>query len=202
MRTWNTNPLTFNSVAEATPAAPGATATLERQMTLTAVWNGGDADGDGIDNGEELALGTSPFEFDTDRDGIPDAEEVMLGVSDPTKADTDGDGLRDDLERTQGTEPNDPDWDKDGLLDGHEVLRYQTDPKNADTDGDGVSDGDEVRAGTDPLQANAQFVTPVVSPGFTIRATLHASDLIAPNILATRTPRPTPAATSTPEPTP
>ncbi|MBS0658742.1 MAG: hypothetical protein JSR82_10920 [Verrucomicrobia bacterium] len=41
-----------------------------------------DADGDGLTNAQELALGTNPFAIDSDGDGFNDATEVMAG-SDP-----------------------------------------------------------------------------------------------------------------------
>jgi len=39
----------------------------------------GDADGDGLSNAEELALGTNPRDNDTDKDGWPDGLEVQFG---------------------------------------------------------------------------------------------------------------------------
>ena len=40
----------------------------------------GDADGDGLDNGDELALGTDPLMRDTDGDGLSDGKEVSYGL--------------------------------------------------------------------------------------------------------------------------
>jgi thiol-disulfide isomerase/thioredoxin len=88
---------------------------------------GGDADGDGLKNGEEEDLGLDPDNADSDDDGLDDGEEVDMG-SDPLAPDTDG----------------------DGLLDGDEVD-LGTDVDNADTDGDGYNDHDEDYEGTDPL---------------------------------------------------
>ena len=45
----------------------------------------GDADGDGLTDGEELALGTDPQDADSDNDGWSDGEEVSLGTN-PTYA--------------------------------------------------------------------------------------------------------------------
>ena len=86
----------------------------------------GDADGDGLTDAEEAALGTRPGHFDTDGDGIGDGDEVAQGT-DPLRADT----------------------DMDGLTDGEEA-EHATDPNDADSDDDGVGDAEEVAAGTDP----------------------------------------------------
>ncbi|WP_455903663.1 DUF4215 domain-containing protein [Microbacterium sp.] len=131
---------------------------------------GGDADEDGLTNGEELDLGTDPRLADTDGDGVDDGVEVngesgtdpvnpdsdMDGLCDGGNAitdvceageDTDGNGIVDDGE----TDPMDDDSDDDDLLDGDEVERG-TDPLDEDSDDGGVHDGDEVnRDGTDPL---------------------------------------------------
>lgn len=62
----------------------------------------GDADGDGLNNGDEMAAGTDPFNWDTDRDGYGDGEEVGVGTDplnrnvrppySPGFGDLDGDG--------------------------------------------------------------------------------------------------------------
>lgn len=44
----------------------------------------GDADGDGLDNTQELALGTSPTAVDTDGDGLTDYVEAILIGTDPS----------------------------------------------------------------------------------------------------------------------
>ncbi len=108
-----------------------------------------DTDGDGLEDGVEVLLGTDPLNPDTDGDGLDDGLEVLLGT-DPLDPDTDGDGLSDGLEVFFGTDPLDPDTDGDGLSDGEEVF-FGTDPLNPDTDGDGLDDGVEVLLGTDPL---------------------------------------------------
>ncbi|MCB9745508.1 MAG: putative metal-binding motif-containing protein [Alphaproteobacteria bacterium] len=85
-----------------------------------------DDDGDGLSNGEELALGTDPDDADSDDDGVPDGAEV----GDPeAPADTDGDGDIDAL---------DPDDDGDGIDTWVEVGDAPLDP--VDTDGDGAPD--------------------------------------------------------------
>ena len=96
----------------------------------------GDADGDGLSDAEEEALGTDPTLADSDVDGLPDGAEKR-GGTDPTSGDTDSDGLGDGEE----------DKNKDGKVEAGE-----TDPQKADTDGGGVNDGAEVKYGMDPLK--------------------------------------------------
>ncbi|MCJ7780551.1 MAG: thrombospondin type 3 repeat-containing protein, partial [Acidimicrobiia bacterium] len=82
-----------------------------------------DSDGDGLNDGEEIAIGTNPDDWDTDNDGRNDWHEVTGGGPIPT-------------------DPFDPDTDDDGLLDSAEVFGTNpTNPLNADTDGDGLCDG-------------------------------------------------------------
>ncbi len=108
-----------------------------------------DADGDGLGNADEQALGMDPLDADTDDDGLGDGQEVQ------PKDDFDGDGV-----------PNgqDPDSDGDGLPDGLEAgvtspgvgtdvskghFKPDSDPSSKtnllakDSDGDGLSDGVE-----------------------------------------------------------
>ncbi len=111
-----------------------------------------DSDDDGLPDGEEIALGTDPFDPDTDDDGLTDGDEVNIHGTDPLDPDTDDDGLTDgDEVNIHGTDPLDPDTDDDGLIDGDEIA-LGTDPFDPDTDDDGLTDGDEVHVyGTDPL---------------------------------------------------
>jgi hypothetical protein len=82
-----------------------------------------DADGDGLLDGEEVAIGTDPSNWDTDGDGRNDWHEVNGGGPIPT-------------------DPFDPDTDDDGLLDSAEVFGSNpTNPVNCDTDSDGLCDG-------------------------------------------------------------
>ena len=70
-----------------------------------------DSDGDGLNDGEEAALGTDPNDPDSDDDGLSDGEEVRMQIlngtscPDPLDADSDGDGLSDGLEVDLGTNP-------------------------------------------------------------------------------------------------
>jgi Bacterial TSP3 repeat len=108
-----------------------------------------DADGDGLGDAEELALGTDPADADSDDDGLRDGGEPNWG------ADSDGDGL---------INARDADSDNDRIFDGTEagvvtagpgtavgrgVFRPDADPTTttspllADSDGGGVADGSE-----------------------------------------------------------
>ena len=101
-----------------------------------------DSDGDGLNDGEEIAIGTNPDDCDTDDDGRNDWHEVTGGGPIPT-------------------DPFDPDTDDDGLLDSAEVFGSNpTNPVNADTDGDGLCDGG---AGT-PWMMTPGDVRVVVNP--------------------------------------
>ena len=126
--------------------------------------SGGDTDGDGLTDEEELVIGTDPNDPDTDNDGLSDGEEVIVVGTDPLNPDTDGEGLSDGEEvNNTGTDPVDPDTDDDGLTDFEEVVgpdgvpgTYdETDPNNPDSDGDGLEDGEELAVyNTDPNDAD------------------------------------------------
>ncbi len=70
-----------------------------------------DADGDGISNEAEIAMGTNPTASDSDRDRMPDGWEISWGF-DPLKddawVDSDGDRLTNLEEFEFGTDPTDP----------------------------------------------------------------------------------------------
>ena len=120
-----------------------------------------DGDSDGLQDWQELQIGTSPAVADSDGDGVTDGDEVNgPNPSDPLVSDSDGDGLNDGVE-TLGQNPTDPknsDTDGDGLSDGQEDANHngrvdalETDPNKADSDGGGTSDGVEVLSGYNPL---------------------------------------------------
>jgi uncharacterized repeat protein (TIGR02543 family) len=93
-----------------------------------------DADGDGLNDGQEQTAGTSPTNADTDGDGLSDGQEINLTGTNPKLADTNGDGINDAAS----------DQDGDGLSNLVEIATHGTDPLKADTDGDGLSDGAEL----------------------------------------------------------
>ena len=140
----------------------GATANLGDVPTVTVrvLPASGDEDGDGIDNGTEISIGTDPLVFDSDQD-------------------PDGDGLSNLQEVHRGTNAHDADSDDDGLSDGDEV-RIGTDPLNPDTDGDTMPDGIEVAAGLDPL-ADDSAGDPDGDQIPNIREIRYGSDPFVPN---------------------
>ena len=93
----------------------------------------GDLDGDGLSNGQEVSLGTSPINPDSDDDKLPDGFEHTNGL-DPTVAidlnglaDSDNDGIPNIFEQYLGTNPNDgsdggSDADGDGYINRVEYL--------------------------------------------------------------------------------
>jgi hypothetical protein len=101
-----------------------------------------DSDGDGLWDGEEVALGTDMLNRDTDGDGLYDGREVHIWDTDPLVYDTDGDGLSDGAEvMTYGTDPLEANTDGDQVDDGTEVNSWGSNPLDPDSDGDGIEDG-------------------------------------------------------------
>lgn len=128
-----------------------------------------DDDSDGLNNQEELELGTDPYNPDSDNDGLYDREEVRIWGTNPLDPDSDNDDIYDGIEISNGfnplgegklpglenfnieeIDPNTLDNDNDGLSNAEEVV-YGTDLNNPDTDGDGYLDGIEVENGYNPL---------------------------------------------------
>lgn len=130
-----------------------------------------DADGDGMDDGWELANGLDITLDDSlgdaafDNDGLTNLQEFIAGT-DPNLPDTDADGINDADELDGSGNAFDAmvtnavvaDSDGDGILDGTEVSSgngFITNPNNADTDGDAENDAIEIAAGTDPLDGTS-----------------------------------------------
>src|SRR6266571_5411237 len=81
----------------------GAAEYLQIQVTVHTLPNRADTDADGLNDSEEMNLGsdgfrTDPWKADTDGDTLPDTEYTTRGTS-PVLADTDRDGVRDDVDR-------------------------------------------------------------------------------------------------------
>ena len=77
-----------------------------------------------VDDPENLPpFGVVTFDIptDSDGDGVSDGDEIAMGL-DPDNPDTDGDGLTDGQEIHGCTDPKNPDTDGDGYGDGEEVL--------------------------------------------------------------------------------
>ncbi|MEK7528298.1 MAG: hypothetical protein AAB592_00855 [Patescibacteria group bacterium] len=140
-----------------------------------------DSDGDGLDDAEEVSLGSDPLGFDTDSDGIPDSIDPNPTVSDDIRSlDANGNGLPDDVddrvEETYQITITDgiQDTDGDGLSDTYEVI-IGTNPTVSDTDGDGTSDGEEVLdfgsdatdASSDPTKIDSIYIANL-RDGYTI----------------------------------
>ena len=68
-----------------------------------------DSDGDGLNECEEMTIGTDPFDFDTDGDGIPDSTEILYSLNplnDDAKTDSNGDGLTNIMNLGKGLNPS------------------------------------------------------------------------------------------------
>ncbi|MEM7209908.1 MAG: OmpA family protein [Pseudomonadota bacterium] len=137
---------------------PGDTLTVSYDDQLDADGNsvtttasgsvGGDADGDGVLDDEEIINGTDPNNPDSDGDGIPDGTENSDtdgdGINDGIEQDADGDGVDDATEA--GPDPQNPvDSDNDGTpdfidLDSDNDGIADVIEGNNDTDGDGIPD--------------------------------------------------------------
>ncbi len=68
-----------------------------------------DSDGDSLNECEEQALGTDPYDFDTDGDSIPDSLEWIYGFNplrDDSKIDSNGDGLSNVIHFAAGVPAN------------------------------------------------------------------------------------------------
>lgn len=105
-----------------------------------------DPDHDGLTNRRECELGTDPFQPDSDGDGLDDGWEVAHGfdprthngqtprTDDDPGVDPDGDGLTNRQECEWGTSPSVRDTDGDGVDDGTEITQ-NSDPADAADEG-------------------------------------------------------------------
>ncbi|MDY6050482.1 MAG: YPDG domain-containing protein [Corynebacterium sp.] len=132
-----------------------------------------DADGDGVNNDDELLVGTNPLDpettdgtpdgsIDTDQDKASNASESLV-IDGPVPGATPEDKLAHPGKTDGGTDVN-PDadgiWDlidgKGGDVDGDGIPNAE-DP---DADGDGVNNDDEELVGTNPLKPETTPGTP------------------------------------------
>jgi uncharacterized repeat protein (TIGR02543 family) len=104
-----------------------------------------DADGDGLNDGQEQTAKTNALVADTDGDGLKDGAEINLTQTNPLSTDSDADTISDANE----------DPDADGLSNLLEVNTHGTNPRVADTDGDSYSDSYEVNNSSNPLVASS-----------------------------------------------
>lgn len=86
--------------------------------SITAQNGSGDPDNDGANNAQEQAADTNPKLRDTDGDGLDDGTEIAGNFSDPKKEDTDDDGVGDALEFAAGTNARDGGAVPSAFLDG------------------------------------------------------------------------------------
>ena len=96
-----------------------------------------DLDNDGIDNENEIKMGTNPILSDTDDDGLTDYEEVYTYNTDPLVSDTDNDELDDGDDVALKLDPLVSDTDGNGIIDGKE---YVTQSVNDDRYEDNIRD--------------------------------------------------------------
>lgn len=131
--TWPANASTTGRLAfELQPAGEPNETLDNRTLPVTVLTEGGDNDGDGLTNEEELKLGLDPLDADMDADGLTDGTEINDYSTSPTSADTDGDGVRDGKE-----------------------VEIGSDPIEADSDGDGLADDTELAIGTNPTSSRS-----------------------------------------------
>ncbi len=64
-----------------------------------------DNDSDGLDDSEEIVVGSNLWKSDSDGDGLGDYDEVRTHGTSPVLADSDADGMNDDRELIAGTSP-------------------------------------------------------------------------------------------------
>ena len=87
-------------VSDNAGADTGVIEYLQIQLTVHTLPNRADTDGDGLNDSEEINLGsdgfaTDPWKVDTDADGWSDGYETLTKGTNPLAWDTDGDGVRD-----------------------------------------------------------------------------------------------------------
>ncbi|MCB9689004.1 MAG: VCBS repeat-containing protein [Alphaproteobacteria bacterium] len=173
--------------------APDVVVAARRGIVLLPSPGYPDADGDGLSDATEAALGTDPSLADTDGDGLPDWQEAVGGL-DPTDADTDGGGLQDGSEITEGRDPGNrgDDWENLPQI----APEGRSHVLVVDLDGDGVLD---LLSGLDQVAwqqglgggvlAPAQTLVPVAGAGTWMVADVDGdgrNDVVASGVAGVR----------------
>jgi hypothetical protein len=152
---------------------------IRRLQFVIGISAGVDADGDGVSDCQEVALGTDPANTDTDGDGFKDKPVTSFAgvntntsmdncplVYNPAQLNTDG-PRRPNGSQIPGEWASNPaqdaagdlcddDDDNDGLPDSQEFDDHCPYRLIADSDGDRVLDGYEVSAGKNPCSATSK----------------------------------------------
>jgi uncharacterized repeat protein (TIGR02543 family) len=136
---------------------PACNVTVTANTTVTAIFSGGDADGDGLPDGDEGQTLNPPR--DTDGDGVPDYLDL----------DSDNDGIPDTVEKGSGATPVDTDGDT------------TPDVRDLDSDNDGLLD--VVEAGHNAAQASGRVTGAVGANG--LLNTVESADTYAASITYT-----------------
>lgn len=113
----------------------GAQSIMTGIVTVVQSLSDLDSDSDGLNDGDEVLLGTEVNNDDTDGDTLLDGAEVYVHLTDPNSIDSDLDQMNDAFEVEYFLNPNDP---NDAFL---------------DNDGDGLTNLEEHDAGSDPNAA-------------------------------------------------
>ena len=118
---WN-RALSATEIAQAYARGQGGVATmptLVASLAFNRVWTAADSAGNAASGTQAISL--TNLQKDSDGDGLNDFQELLIG-SDPNQADTDGDGLNDAAEFKLGSDPRNPDTNGDGVPDGWEAA--------------------------------------------------------------------------------
>jgi formylglycine-generating enzyme required for sulfatase activity len=138
--------------------------------------DGPDADGDGLSDAREAALGTRPDARDSDGDGKGDGEEVLRWRTDPLKIDTDGDGAPDGYElstrKTDPLVPDGPEAAPPADVSGRPTAAKASRRRGADAPA--PSEADRCQPGAPPTFCWVQI------PAGTVRMGAQATDPAAP----------------------
>ena len=121
---------------------------LAQEVALGTNPDTADSDDDGLGDGDEVELGTNPVKADTDADGLSDQQEIALST-DPLSSDSDGDSMPDGLELSEGFDPNNPSDCPEWFCVKLPVVISLMNAGSLDFDGDGLSRVQEEALGTD-----------------------------------------------------